>query len=285
MAVEKKLSASIPKLISGKILRELKNKLVAKQICTMEPDAPIKKKGDTVYFTGLADPTEQEYNGTINYEDLEDGSIGMLIDQDRYVAFKIEDLDDFQSQLDVKGSQVDRAMYVLRNRADKFILELVKDPELQQFIPSTGGNVVTSGNVMSYIADGIEFLDENNVMGGMRWMVITPWMKQKLMLSGIAFQINNGMDGQTGGLSYANYQDTLLLVSNNVYRDGEGFDYMCAGSYNAIGFYDQMLKSRVKELENSFEMGYASRYVYGGKILKRKEVVVFKAKKGTETAI
>ena len=42
---------SIPKLVSTKILRTLENELLAKKICTMEPDAPIKKVGDTVYFS------------------------------------------------------------------------------------------------------------------------------------------------------------------------------------------------------------------------------------------
>lgn len=280
---EKRVKASVPKLISGKILVDLENNLIARKICTEDLSADIKNEGDTVYFTGLADPTVNKYEGTITYEDLKDGSIALLIDQEDYVAFKVKDVEKIQSQLDIKGAQTQRATYRLRNGADKYVLTMIgKNTDLETIDRTSG---ISSANVLSATADVIEYLETVNVFGDMRWGVVTPWFKQKLVLAGIKFQINNGMGKDAkGGLSYAEYQDTMLYVSNNVYNDGT-YDYMPFGSYNSVVFANQILNSKFKELESSFAKGYASLHVYGSEVVKPKEIVILKSKKLEETAI
>jgi hypothetical protein len=274
---------SIPKLVSTKILRTLEKDLIAKKICTMEPDAPIKKEGDTVYFSGLADPTINDYTGTINYEGLQDSTVALLIDQKKYYAFKIDDIQAFQSNIDVKGSQVERAAYGLRDNADKFILGLYAGAS------TTVTATVTSANVLSTTSTAVRKLEENNVKPGDRWMVIPPWYKEKLMLAGVKFQINNGLEGEKGGLSWANYLDTDIYVSNNVVTTGaEGSlnSKILTGSYNSIIFAEQIMKSRfIEELEDSFAGGASGLNVYGAKVLKPKELVLIDATQAVESAI
>lgn len=284
--MDKALQAMIPKLVAGEVLRTLENNLVAKKICTLKPKAPIKKYGDTVYFTGLADPTVKDYEGSIEYEKLKDGSVALLIDQQKYVAFQVEDIEEFQSQIEVKGSQTQRSIYSLRNVADQFILGQVKD-ELDNIEVVNAGEI-TSANTLSPMATIIQKLEENNVMENMRWGVITPWFKQKMILAGIKFQINNGMEGQKGGISYADYQDTECMVSNNVatITEGENTDHLMPfGSYNSLVFADQINKTKLIDLEGAFAHGHAFLYVYGAKIVKPKEIKILRAREGAETTI
>lgn len=275
---------SIPKLVSTKILRTLEKDLIAKKICTMEPDAPIKKEGDTVYFSGLSDPTISDYTGSINYETLQDGSVALLIDQKKYYAFKIDDIEAFQSNIDVKGSQVERAAYGLRDNADQFIFGLYGGAGI-----TVTNAAVTSANVLSTVSSAIRKLEENNVKPNERWMAISPWFKEKLMLAGIKFQINNGLDGEKGGLSWVNYLDTDIYVSNNIVTTGtEGTlnSKILAGSYNSIIFAEQLMKQRfIEELEDSFAGGASGLNVYGGKVLKPKELVLINATQAAETTI
>ena len=256
------VTVSIDKLISTKVLKELENNLIAKRICTLNTGSQINKKGDQVTFVGLADPTVQDYKGTINYEELEDQGITMKIDQTKYVAFKIDDIEAFRSSIDIKGTQVERSGYKLKDEADKYVLALAEDASITNRVDATG---ISEDNALQFVAKVRRKLDEANV-------------KEKLELAGIKFGINEGMKGFEGGLEWADYLGMKLFVSNNV-KVTDGGKHLCmAGSYNAIVYADQIVKSRfIADAENSFEGLYSALHVYDAKVIKPAEVVVLEA--------
>lgn len=277
------IEASIPKLISAKVLRELENNLVAKQICNMDPSAPIKKMGDTVYFSGLADPTINTYTGSISYEDLQDGSVALLINQKKYYAFKVDDIEAFQSQIDLKSSQVTRSAYELANVADQYVFGL----HGEAFNTHTDSSVDVA-SVLSTTSTTLRKLEEKNVKPNQMWMVVPPWYAEKLRLAGVKFQIKDG--GPIGdGVKWADYLGAKVLVSNNIVTTGSEGSYVSkimAGSYNAIVYADQILKSRfIPELENSFAGGASGLHVYGAKVIKSKELITLTATQTAETTI
>lgn len=277
------IEASIPKLISAKVLRELENNLVAKQICNMDPQAPIKKEGDTVYFPGLADPTINTYSGSITYENLQDSSVALLIDQKKYYAFKVDDIESFQSTIDLKSSQTTRAAYELANVADQFVFSKFGDA----YNTHTDSSVDTA-TVLSTTSTTLRKLEEQNVKANQMWMVVPPWYAEKLRLAGVKFQINNG--GNIGdGLKWADYLGAKIYVSNNLNQTGSEGSYVTkimAGSYNAIVYADQILKTRfISELEGSFAGGASGLHVYGARTIKSKELVTLTATQTAETAI
>ena len=269
------VAVSIDKLISTKVLKELENNLIAKRICTLDTGSQIKKKGDQVTFTGLADPTVQDYKGTINYEELEDQGITMKIEQTKYVAFKIDDIEAFRSSIDVKGTQVERSGYKLKDQADKYVLALAEDASITNRVDGTG---ISEDNALQLVAKVRRKLDEANVPHGQAFLVIDPMVKEKLELAGIKFGINEGMKGFEGGLEWADYLGMKLFVSNNV-KVTDGGKHLCmAGSFNAIVYADQILKSRfIADAENAFEGLYSALHVYDAKVIKPAEVVVLEA--------
>lgn len=268
------VAVSIDKLISTKVLKELENNLIAKRICTLDTGSQIKKKGDQVTFVGLADPTVQDYTGTINYEELEDQGITMKINQTKYVAFKIDDIEAFRSSIDVKGTQVERSGYKLKDQADKYVLALAEDSSITNRIEATD---LSEDNALQYLAKVRRKLDEANVPHGQAFLVIDPMVKEKLELAGIKFGINEGMKGFEGGLEWADYLGMKLFVSNNV-KVSSGKHLCIAGSFNAIVYADQILKSRfIADAENAFEGLYSALHVYDAKVIKPAEVVVLEA--------
>ena len=269
------VAVSIDKLISTKVLKELENNLIAKRICTLNTGSQINKKGDQVTFVGLADPTVQDYKGTINYEELEDQGITMKIEQTKYVAFKIEDIEAFRSSIDVKGTQVERSGYKLKDAADKYVLALAEDTAITNRVDGTG---MSEDNALQLVAKVRRKLAEANVPHGQAFLVIDPMVKEKLELAGIKFGINEGMKGFEGGLEWADYLGMKLFVSNNVKVNEAGKHLCLAGSYNAIVYADQIVKSRfIADAENAFEGLYSSLHVYDAKVIKPAEVVVLEA--------
>lgn len=269
------IAVSIDKLISTKVLKELENNLIAKRICTLDTGSQIKKKGDQVTFTGLGDPSVQKYTGTINYEELEDTGVTLKIDQAEYTAFKIDDIEAFRSSIDIKGTQVERSGYKLKDSADKYVLALAEDKAITNRVDGTG---MSEDNALQLVAKVRRKLDEANVPHGQAFLVIDPMVKEKLELAGIKFGINEGMKGFEGGLEWADYLGIKLFVSNNVKVTGEGKHLCLAGSYNAIVYADQIVKSRfIADAENAFEGLYSSLHVYDAKVIKPAEVVVLEA--------
>lgn len=274
---------TIPKLHSAKILRTLENNLVAKKICPMAPGAEITKMGDTVYFPGLTDPTISKYTGSITYENVLDSKVALLIDQYDMYAFDVEDIDAAQAIVDIKGSQIERAAYGLANSADAYILGKYTEAGT-----SLTESSVTSATILSSLARMARVLDEKNVPANARWMVINPIVKERMILAGIKFQIENGGTGLDGGLQFCEYLNFRIYVSNNLYKTGSDetqVAYVMAGSDNAIVYADQLTKVRAMELEGSFGVGCSGLHVYAAKVIKPNELVVNALTFAAESAI
>lgn len=271
---------TIPKLWDAKIQRDLEKLLVGKKICTAPITGEIKKMGDTVYFPSLGDPTIAAYTGSISYESMADGQVALLIDQKSHYAFKLEDLEQAQAITDIKGSQVERAAYGLRNAADAFIFG--KYAEAGTSLTSAA---VTSATILSRISRLSRVLDEANVTGK-KWLVIPPVVKEKMILAGIKFMMEEG--GAGVGLEFCNYLDFNVYVSNNLNTSSsletQVIDVM-AGSENAIAFAQQYMETRMMQLESSFAVGCSGLMVYGAKVIKPKELVVDRMTMAAETAI
>jgi len=273
------ITVSIPKLVSAKVIKELEKNLVAKRICTMDTGSQIKKYGDQVTFAGLDNPTVKDYEGTIEYETLNDEGVTLKIDQRKYVAFKVDDIESFQSAIDIKGTQVERAAYELKDNADAYVLALASDSSIKAIVDATAtGKEISEDNALQYASKVARKLNEANVPAGQRFFVIDPMVQEYMTNAGLKFGVNEGMKGFEGGLEWADYLGMKTFVSNNV-KVASNVHYCLAGSYNAIVYADQIVKSRfIAEAENAFEGLYSSLHVFGAKIIKPKELVVFKVK-------
>lgn len=279
------VTVSIDKLISSKIIKDLENELVAKKICTEDTGSQITKEGDQVTFVGLGDPTVKTYSGSITYEDLEDAGVTLLIDQQDYVAFKVKSVEEFRSKINLKGGQAERSMYKIKNKADGYVFGLHTEITTNVVARTASGSEVTSANVLSTIAEMGKLLDKKNVTSGNRWLAIDADMKEKMILAGIKFSVNEGMNGEKGGMEYAKYLGFDCYVTNNIAVSSNVHKIM-AGAYNSIVFSNQILESRfIEKMEGFFGGGYSALHVYGAKVLKEKEICLLNAKFATESAI
>jgi hypothetical protein len=271
----------VPQIWTTKILRVLEDNLIAKKICNKEAEGEIKKAGDTVYFNGLSDPTIKDYAGTVNYEELKDSGLALLIDQQKYFAFKVGDIDKAQSKIDEKGSQASRASYKLKETCDSFILG--KYAEAKSKVTET----VTSANVLSTLGAMQQKLSEENVSESDMFVIIPPWLRLKLQLAGIKFTINEGING-TGGMAWTKELGFDVYVTNQVVNLGSVAtpqSQVLAGAYNSIAFADQILETESLRLESSFDNAVRGLHVYGGKVVRPDHLVHADLTFGAETTI
>lgn len=181
---------SIEKIISAEILRTNEDNLIANKICNTNFAGEIKNAGDSVVFIGMNEPTVSNYTGTLSYDSTQDSAVTLDINQDKVFAFKIKNLEELRSSIGLRDSQTKRASYNLKKEVDTYVLGLWGDAA-NQMDPVDA----TPANALSIIAQLKEKLEEANVPDGQSWIVIPPFLKAQLVIAGVKFQINNGING------------------------------------------------------------------------------------------
>ncbi len=260
---------SIEKVISAEIMRTNEDNLLANRICNTSFVGDIKNRGDSVTFVGLNEPTVYDYEGTVTYEDIQDSATVLQIDQDKAFSFKVADLEALRSSLGLKDSQAKRASYNLKKEVDAYVFGLYEQAD-NYFEEATS---VTPANVLQLIGEVKEMLETKNVQDGRIWIVVPPFVKTKLMLAGIKFQINNGVNG-SGTIGFTDELGCDLFVSNQLATDESGAVHLMAGSYSAIAYAEQVLDIQyIDRLENSFDSAVRGRIVFGAKVIKPDELV------------
>lgn len=272
----------IPKLWEADVIRAYEKNLIAKQICAINPSAPIKKYGDVVHFPGLKDPHISDYvpvgikdaNKTvapIEYEDLEDTDITLVIDRAKKFNFRVDDVLEAQTQVGVQGSQTQRAGYMLRDECDQYILSLAPDDigegdnniKASQVVTAT----ITNSNVISRIGMMKRILEEANIPNEESYIVIPPWVKLMLRLAGIQFSILEGTNGAKNGIEWTSDLGFDLYVSNNLKKQG-AVTNLVGGSKKAMCYAGQIMKTEALRLEDYFADGVRGLHLYGGKIIR-----------------
>ena len=284
MAANVNADAFIPEIWDAAVYRTLEDNLVARKICKNYSNK-VKQAGDTIHFNGLADPAVSAYAGTVSYENLVSGRVSLLVDRQYYYGFDVTDIEETMANVDLKGSQAERAGYALKKECDTYIMSLYSQAD--------SGNVVTAdtscdtATIFSDIGALKQKLAEQNVSENDMWCVIPPWVQLKMELAGIKFSINEGINGK-GGMQWTKVLGLDTFVTNQVYNSGTAaapVSYVMAGSYNAIGYAEALMKSEAMRAETAFATHVRGLHVYGAKCLKPKELAYCALTYSAETAI
>jgi hypothetical protein len=178
----------VPDLWSAKLLVALRKRLVAGVACVnRDYEGEIKRQGDSVKITSINDVTIGSYtsHSDITVEDIDDATRSLLIDQAKYFAVELDDVEKAQH---VKGGgsplaqAVDNAAYQLASTADAFLLDLINDAA--EGTSNDLGTVAihtTARNLYDSFVDLAVALDVANVPEMGRFAVVSPAVHGRLL--------------------------------------------------------------------------------------------------------
>lgn len=269
----------IPELWSKRINQKLRDSLVFGSVVNTDYEGEIGSGGDTVKINSVGDVTIGNYtpNSTsITPEQLNDYQTTLAIDQKKYFAFKIDDVDKAQVNANVMDEAMQSAAWGLKNSADEYIAGLYTDAG-----NTTTSTAIDSTNVLAAVLTLGQYLSQENVPEDGRWLVIPPWFKTKLLLAkalvtdngAAADAFTNGRAGRVGGFD--------LYESNNISNNGTTY-YIMAGTKKAISFAAQVNKVEAYRPEASFSDAVKGLYVYGAKVVYPDALAVLTATVGSE---
>ncbi|MFB7288983.1 P22 phage major capsid protein family protein [Actinacidiphila glaucinigra] len=265
-----------PEIWSAKLLVALRKNLVyaGPGMVNRDYEGEIREAGDTVRITSISRPTIGTYvpNVTvITPEELTDAQRTLVVDQSKFWAFKVDDVDKRQAKGDVMPQAMSEASYGLADVVDQYVASLYTQAQAANQLGTISVPVANPEYFYSKIVVPLGVaLDQANVPAENRWMVIPPWLYGRALLDpnfinadksgdgGTAFR--NGIVGSSGGFT--------IMRSNNA-PNPTGDDYVVtAGNGTAISFAEQINKTEAYRPESSFSDAIKGLALYGAKVVR-----------------
>jgi N4-gp56 family major capsid protein len=271
----------IPEIWSAVLLQALETNLVYAQagVVNRDYEGEIANAGDTVRITSISDPTIGDYvpNSTvITPEELNDAQRTLVIDQSKYFAFKVDDVDQRQALGNVMPEAMQRAAYQLAKVADAYVASLYTGVATANNLGTV--SVTTAAIAYTQIRMLKLKLDSADIPEDGRFITAPPWFYSLLTednrfldasASGTTETLRNGRVGRVLGFD---------LLQSNQAPNPTGDDYVVmAGTNAAISFAQQINKTEAYRPESSFSDAVKGLHLYGAKLVRPDHIAVLTA--------
>jgi hypothetical protein len=270
------ISNFIPEVWAAELLVTLEKSLVyaAPGVVNRDYEGEIGAFGDTVHITTLADPTIGTYtpHTDITIEDVDDVDTTLLINQSKYFAFEVDDVEKRQSRNGgaVLSEQARKAGYKLRDVADQHVAGLMA-------AGVDAGNLVaeqtlaTPADAYDLLVDLGVILDEDNVPDDGRWVVVTPafhgLLKKDDRFVGSGDEAGaaarrNGRIGEAAGF-------TIRKSNNAPAGPGAGAGKLIIAGYSGATTYAEQINNvEAARKEKGFADIVKGLHLYGAKVVR-----------------
>jgi len=203
-------------------------------------------------------------DSSITYENPDSASMELLVDQQKYWAFQIDDLDKVQANRQLMADYAQEAAYQVSDTIDTFIAGAYSEAGL-----SVSAATVSAGNALVNLSNFQLSMDEGNVPSQGRYFVTRPWHIQDLVQAATGVVGHTGVPKVFNGTPLATgFVGTLngftLLQSNNITYSS--YYYPMAFTRDAIAFVMQYMGTEAKRLDSYFATGMRGLYLYGKKV-------------------
>ena len=265
-----------PEIWSAKLLVALRKELVyaGPGMVNRDYEGEIEEAGDIVRITSISRPTIGTYNPNstvITPEELTDAQRTLVVDQAKYWAFKVDDVDKRQAKGDVMPQAMSEASFALADVVDQYVANLYTQAQAANQLGTISVPASNPEYFYSKIVVPLKLaLDAANVPKQGRWMIVPPWLEGRALLDpnfinaekaadqGAA--LRNGFIGRAGGFD--------ISMSNNA-PNPTGDDYVVtAGNGTAISFAEQINKTEAYRPESSFSDAVKGLALYGAKVIR-----------------
>lgn len=264
-----------PQIWSARLLVAWRKSLVygGPMVVNRDYEGEIAESGDVVKITSISDPTISDYvpNSTvITPEELTDAQRNLVIDQSKYWAFKVDDVDKRQAKGNVMPEAMSRAAYRLRDVADQYIAGLYTGVVSANNLGTISVVAATPTDAYDDVLVPLKVtLDDNDCPTEGRYCVVPPWFTGRLLRddrfisadkSGTTDALRNGFVGRAAGFN--------IVQSNNTPNPTGDDNVIQAGVNAAISFAEQINKTEAYRPESSFSDAVKGLALYGAKLVR-----------------
>jgi hypothetical protein len=260
------------------LIAALRKKLVyaGPMIVNRDYEGEISEAGDTVRVTSIGRPTVSTYvpNVTnISPEKLNTAQRTMVIDQAKYWAFSIDDVDKRQVKGDLVTPSMSEAAYALADIVDQYVAAMytaIPEGQLLDDFTFSGTDEEAWGKQAYHLLVDLQVLmDELNIPTEGRYAALPPWYRGMIQKNpnftrvseyGSNAVLLNGEIGEAAGFK--------LVISNNNPKPTGSTNFIQAGVNGAISFAEQLNKTEAYRPESSFSDAVKGLALYGSRVIR-----------------
>lgn len=251
---------------------EIKCKLVDNCLREYEGDCQYAK---SVKILGVGEPTIGDYTGDdIDIKDMDDRSQLLTIDQAKYFAFYVDDVDQAQSVPGLKEEYQRKAVHGLAVKRDSYVAGLIKGVTTAANV--TTATALTQDAVKAAIDSAIVALRERNFdEDGV--IEITPAVYNVFKNCLITLSTDNPEYIKKGKVGV--YDSFDVIMSNNMAKDTSGsnkYAYCDIRGKKAIAFAGQINKVEALRAEKKFKDIVRGLDTFGAKVIDEARIQVVK---------
>ncbi|MFJ4987902.1 P22 coat protein - protein 5 domain protein [Streptomyces sp. NPDC088732] len=268
----------VPEIWSSKLLVATRKALVyaAPNVVNRDYEGEIAEAGDTVRITSVSRPTIGTYvpgNTTITPEKLNTAQRTLVVDQSKYWAASIDDVDKRQAKSNLMPQAMSEAAFALADTIDQYVANLYTQIAAGNFLNVQGSPIdtyTTPTDAYDKVLVPLRTkLTKANVTTAGRYVVVPSEFYGSLLLdsrfikaneAGTDAGLRNGLVGRAAGFD--------IYESNNCPVPTGDTTVVQAGVKEAITFAEQLNKTEAYRPENSFSDAVKGLALYGAKVIR-----------------
>lgn len=268
----------IPEVWSKKLQKIFDRDAVFTKLVNRDYEGEIKAGGDTVHVRSFGEITIRSYTreGTLTLDTLTDPMSDLTVDQEKYFAFQVDDVDKAQSDISIMEGYAKRAADAIRRTVDQHLHSQYANVASGNIIGSSSAPIsLTKDNIYEYIVDMGKLLDQANAPEDGRNLVVDPTRKALLLKSpeftratGLGDKVvQNGRIGEVGGF--------MVHCTTNL-NSSSGNVPIMAFTKDLISYANQVTKMEKVRPTDKFTDVMKGLFVYGSKIFTNANLTVSK---------
>lgn len=252
----------VPEIWETALLYNLRKNLVLTNLCNDNYTGTVQNVGDVVHINTPAAITTSAYAGTVTYQVPTGAGQDLLINQNPYWAFRIEDLDALQSNVNLIQAYTEEGSYSMADHIDQDIASL--------YTAATSTTTLAihtnSDGVGAAVAEAGRKLSELNVPTQGRWMVLNPaTMEAFVDYYGSRATVLGDDVSRNGYVMTAGGFD--MYMSNNIVTATNYQNLYGTNAAITLAMQDTPSVEAMK-LETAFGTGVRAQRVYGRKVVR-----------------
>lgn len=278
------LANFIPALWAGNILSNLNKAHVYAQpgMVNRDYEGEIKAAGDRVKINSIGRVTVKDYVKNTPIDDpetLTDSQRELVIDQQKYFNFAIDDIDKAQTKPKVMIEASKESAYALSDVADQFVAGLYIGAASNIGSTVAPESLASPAEAYELLVELAVLLDENDIPSVNRQVVVPAWFHGQLQLDDRFVKagtpasdavLRNGIVGTAAGFTVAKSNNVPTAVDGTA-----GTSYKIqASTPQARSFAEQVVETEAYRPEKRFGDALKGLHVYGGKIVRPEALAV-----------
>ena len=255
-----------PTIWSAMVVESLKKSLVYGARANRNYEGDVRF-GNAVKINSVGAVAVRNYAGSTTTDALSDATQTLLINQQKYFSFNVDDINRVQSNADFAGAAMMEAGYALADSVDQYIAGLHGDAGIVSDLGTDLAPIdVDSANVLEMLRLMHQKMTEANVPTGGRWAVIPPWFETKVKIAAQKIMTQNDAVVTSGYIGTIEGFD--LYVSNNVKNTAGTLYKVLAGYSGSITMASQIDKTEALRDPDAFADIVRGLLVFGAKVVR-----------------